>query len=286
MKWVAAFLVFFQTIAFSAPNEFLILQSPDYNPGFFSVFNTVIGFLDYYEKRPGEYAGFMVDFGRRGHYFDKKKGDNWWEYYFSPIFVLEKAEKDAFTTKIPDEMKTQFSVLTQIKMDRKRGHELIQKYVKIKPEIQEKVADFTKKRFNGSFTIGVHYRGTDKETEAPKVPFKTVYEEIDKVMEGRKGVNIFVASDELSFVKDISKRYPGQVLFAEVYRSKDGKSFHNSKQKKISNYQKGEEALLDCLLLSKCDYLIRTASNLSAAAAFFNPEMPVVVLSQDYAYSK
>jgi hypothetical protein len=42
------------------------------------------------------------------------------------------------------------------------------------------------------------------------------------------------------------------------------------------NYRKGEEALINCLLLSRCCALIRTTSFLSAWASIFNPALPIV----------
>jgi len=45
-------------------------------------------------------------------------------------------------------------------------------------------------------------------------------------------------------------------------------------------YAKGKEALLDALVLARGSYLFRTASNLSAAALLFNPELHFVLLNQ------
>ena len=41
-----------------------------------------------------------------------------------------------------------------------------------------------------------------------------------------------------------------------------------------------ENALIDCILLSKTDLLIRTSSNFSLASTFFNPKLPVIELSK------
>jgi hypothetical protein len=51
------------------------------------------------------------------------------------------------------------------------------------------------------------------------------------------------------------------------------------------NYRKGEEALINCLLLSRCSALIRTTSFLSAWASIFNPALPIVLLNAPYAKS-
>ena len=57
-----------------------------------------------------------------------------------------------------------------------------------------------------------------------------------------------------------------------MFRSVDGRPIDvvNSD----GNYQKGLDAVLDCVLLSRTDYLIRTASNLSLCATLFNARVP------------
>ena len=47
-------------------------------------------------------------------------------------------------------------------------------------------------------------------------------------------------------------------------------------------FQKGEDAVLDCLLLSRCQVLIRTASNLSQCSALINPDVPEIALNRGY----
>jgi hypothetical protein len=47
------------------------------------------------------------------------------------------------------------------------------------------------------------------------------------------------------------------------------------------NRAKGEDAVMDCLLLSRCQYLVRTASNLSLCSTLFSPDMPVMLLNRE-----
>ena len=48
-----------------------------------------------------------------------------------------------------------------------------------------------------------------------------------------------------------------------------------------NNYQKGLDAVIDCLLLSRTQFLIRTASNLSLCAAMFNSRVPDLLLNPE-----
>ena len=45
------------------------------------------------------------------------------------------------------------------------------------------------------------------------------------------------------------------------------------------NYQKGKEVLLDCLLFSRCDFLLKCTSHVGEAALWFSPDMPHIDLS-------
>ncbi|MEI6790088.1 MAG: hypothetical protein WCK42_02780, partial [Myxococcaceae bacterium] len=77
----------------------------------------------------------------------------------------------------------------------------------------------------------------------------------------------------------ISLEFPHQVVYLpEVKRSKDGKPLHLGKQQ--GQYESGLDALMDCLVLSKTNLLIRTSSNLSRWSAYFNPDLPVIELNK------
>jgi len=43
-------------------------------------------------------------------------------------------------------------------------------------------------------------------------------------------------------------------------------------------YECGEASIIDCILLSQTNVLIRTASNLSECSRYFNPELPVIIV--------
>ncbi len=160
-------------------------------------------------------------------------------------------------------------------MSREEAHRLIEKYIVVKKPLQKKIEAFIKNHFQDSFIIGIHYRGTDKISEAPRISYEKVFKEIEKAIKGHDSYKLFVATDEQAFLDAISVRYKGKVIFIEAIRSTNGKAIHSSQK---NGYQKGEEAVLDCVLLSKTNLLLRTASCLSACSTFFNPTLPVILL--------
>jgi hypothetical protein len=167
---------------------------------------------------------------------------------------------------------------------------LIQKHIQIKPHVTKRVEDFVNANFGNCFVIGLHYRGTDKIVHAPRV----AYEEVIKVVQTKvaslaqslaQEYKIFVATDEQAFIDFIMTAFPGKICYqTDVIRSTDDKPLHVNA--KMNRYKLGEDALTDCLLLSKTDFLIRTSSNLSLWSTYFNPTIPVLELNQRYKKGK
>jgi len=60
-----------------------------------------------------------------------------------------------------------------------------------------------------------------------------------------------------------------KVIYLDAFRSSGNMSIHNNFFE-ISGYKKGLEVLLDSLILSNCGHLIRSSSNVGAAAQFLN----------------
>lgn len=251
------------------------LTAPLYDPGFFSVFNTVLGALDFYEKS-SKWSGLAVDFENKGLYYDEKHGPNWWEYYFEPICLGAQDHRDHLLAYD----KILFSLSAQFEMSNQRGYELIQRYIHLKLHIQKKLDNFIKKNFKNHLVIGIHYRGTDKSSEAPTVSYETVADclKIDEMYQ--RNAKIFVATDEEQFLTFMQETFPGKIISLEAIRSNDKQPIHLSFSE--NGYQKGEEALLDCLLLSRCNKIYKMASNLSDTSLKFNPNIEIVHLNRSF----
>ena len=246
------------------PAECAILRSR--GAGMFSIFMDVLSLLQNHEK--GLFKSIKVDFANEGQYFEPNFGQNWWEYYFEPINNQSSDKSKEFYYL--DCWKIQFC------NSREYNNYLIEKYVHLKPHIQDKINSFVANYFkNAEFLIGIHYRGTDKVvtgSEAPRVPYAKVAEVLKEQIDALAGKNylIFIATDELDFIHYLSDEFPGKICVnMEAHEIND-------------NYLRGQNAIIDCVLLSKADLIIRTDSNLSLVSSFFNCQVPVVELSKGY----
>lgn len=259
------------------------LPGQPYNPGFFSAFDSVLGALDFFDST--EFCkGLEVDFQKRGLYYDPAYGTNWWNYYFEPIHLSKDPCESTRTILAYEQI--MLSLYAQFDMPDERGHELIQKYIKLTQPLQEKLDAFVETHFKDTFVIGIHYRGTDKKSEAPEVEYATIPKLISEELLNHPNAKIFVATDEAPFLEFMQGTFPEKIIALDAIRSADKTpvhvTTHNNGYTDQDCYKKGEDAIPDCILLSKCSKLYKMASNLSDASLKFNPLIPVVHLNKSY----
>ena len=246
--------------------------------GLFSEFAAVVGLLDHYERWRHLYAGVKVDFPH-GLYFDAEVGANWWDYYFAPIDIRDRPEARART--INPHYHDLCANRVERTMPRITGAALVQRYVVAKPAIHGLVDAFVGAHWTDHYVIGVHYRGTDKSDDARRVPYEEVESVVRDAMRGARTARcrVFLATDEQAFVDFMRARFPAQLCYREIFRSIDGRPI--DVENADGNYQKGLDAVVDCLLLSRAHTLIRTASNLSLCSTLFNPSLPDRLLNPE-----
>lgn len=261
--------------------EFLVLRcmQDDLTSGWFSEFTTVLGALDHLGKWKEIYAGFEIDYADRGLYYDPSVGLNSWEYYFEAVrFGRPENARIRPVSPLLHEMFA--NRVEENHVSRRDCSHLIERHVRAKTHIRQKLDAFMQAHFQEAFVIGIHYRGTDKHEEAPRVPYDDVVAAVHAALEraGKVPCKLFLATDEQAFLDFMVGLFPGRLLFRPMFRSADGQPIDVVNED--SNYKKGEDAVMDCLLLSRCDYLIRTPSNLGLCAMFFNPGLPEMLLER------
>jgi hypothetical protein len=164
------------------------------------------------------------------------------------------------------------------------GARILRRYLTPKPHIIKIVDDFWRGPSAHGPVVGVHYRGTDKSMEAPRVSWRHCLEVLEDYLCDHPNIKaVFVASDEQAFVEFIMWSLRDVPIYAsnDHYRSNNGQPVHLISAAGYG-YEKGEDALVNALLLSKCTSLIRTTSFLSAWASIFNPDLKVILLNKPY----
>ncbi|MEW6118590.1 MAG: nodulation protein NodZ [Pseudomonadota bacterium] len=169
-------------------------------------------------------------------------------------------------------------------MTLERAHALWNRTFSLRPEIDAYVESYVARHFAGREVLGIHFRGTDKTTEAPRVCWSSFARTLEETLSARPSLNaLFVASDEPAFIEYITETFPGMLVMAheDRVRSRDGHALHVRPAPGM-NRDKARDALVNALLLSRCDALVRTASFLSGWASVFNPALPVTMLNRPY----
>lgn len=125
--------------------------------------------------------------------------------------------------------------------------------------------------------LGLHFRGTDKNkavVETNYVSEDDFLAVVDDFTSAHPEVRkIFLASDENGFFQKLRNCYPD----FEIIES--GPVVHHKDVHGGNGYAKGEHALLDCLLLSRCKYLLKCQSALSGFAKVLNPDLEAYRIS-------
>lgn len=280
------FLCILSSIFFFVPITIFAAQAKETPPkavltyhraGLFSCFLVTLGMLDAYEQ--GRYSGVEVDFGTNGYYYDKLFGPNWWRYFFSSLnFGNEQAKKVIITTNIVND----FAKNAVGFLGRSRCKNLIDTYIKVRPEIIRCCQRFITKHFHDKAFIGVQYRGTDKfKHESTYVSVDDMCKKVAAIIEENEFATmpIFVATDTEEFLTQMKRKFGSRIVSYSTFYSIGSVPVH--RRGDISGFRKGIEAVVDCLVLSRAHIFIHTASNLATAVSFFNPNLQCVLLNEN-----
>jgi hypothetical protein len=157
-----------------------------------------------------------------------------------------------------------------------RAHRLFFDHFDFKPEIVDVANAFFDELPANS--LGVHFRGTDKRLETPRVTWSRVVDAIEEERQDSTGT-VFVATDEPEFLDFICDALgPNSVVHLDcqgIYSG--GRPVHFTDG---DPFTKAREALTTMLVLSKFDTCIRTPSHLSAWANIINPAQRIIMLGR------
>jgi hypothetical protein len=163
-------------------------------------------------------------------------------------------------------------------------HGLVDRFIRIKPAILDKVDAFYDDRFRGRRVIGIHIRGGEHNIEIEgwhrmaRAPESLYAREIDLYLRSKADADIFVATDNTKTLEFFRQRYGDRIICYDSQRSSSGRAPHCE----TTGYEIGEEVLIDGLLLSRCDYLVHGISSVPNGALAFNPDLPRVDVYEKY----
>jgi hypothetical protein len=269
--------------------------------GFFAIFLQVLGNCEWCERNG--YIPWVNFSDERCLYWSKdahRGSINAWEYYFEPV-------SDYNLDSIKPEDLDIVSWAWYPHLDggdgigiyegnsnwndnpplfyRKYVHELIIKYIKVKNYITEQVEDFFEARMKGNKVIGVHVRRTDSVADSFKrsPPLEEYVREVNhyiqfmKVRSHEEVIKIFLATDDAAILEKFRQIFSERLIYCPFTRSSNGEALHLNPE--VNKPRAGEEVLVESLLLSRCDFLVHSRSNVSTSALYFNPDLDNIYIT-------
>ena len=211
------------------------------------------------------------------YFYEPERGENVWEYFWEPVMGVSSADLTrlieegrvsaesvhTFTTEqsrywhVADPERIATFWITNKPSDRnawmqdkrRLGREYVRRFIRVRPEIEEKAATFAAEHFGPMYRFGVHIRGTDWSYAEPTRP-EQYFEAIEALVaeRGLTEFGVFVATEQEQFVDAFRDRYDERVVVYSSARSSN--HIAPFKRTDVSPYKKGEDVLIDILLLS------------------------------------
>jgi hypothetical protein len=216
------------------------------------------------------------------HPESKEKEDYFGNYFEIRSSSISIKKNDFAKMRNFNDLNLNFTWDYNDKLNLELADRLIKKYLSIKTNISDEVDKFQSQHFNMKNVLGVHYRGTDKKSEAKQITFGATERNINLYLTKYPETNcIFISSDDKNFINYIeNSSIPCPIVYYnDSFRSSNNLPIHTANNN-LSEINK--DALINCLLLSKCNTLMKTASALSDWSLLFNPNLQLILLSKPY----
>ena len=280
----------------TAQSNVLHVTAKDCGAGFFALLIYAINQLIYANKhglRAHVLFGKRCRDGRINRYYSAAHGPNVWEYFFLPVSSADQAThavqlslKELFYLHhlAPESVQTyphgvyrhlktprwQYDELWHWTM-RTRASQFLQSTVQLREPPLYAARQFYRQKIlarGDRPLLGLHLRGTDKMKNIGGRIIRPAeyYPLIHRYMSQHPNALVFLATDSPTFLNEMQLRYNKQLVVYNALRSERNAFADRSID---DNYKKGEDAIVDSLLLSCANLLIKPASALSEFSVYW-----------------
>ena len=257
------------------------------NAGFFANLCDALRHI-YIAERDGE--EWYVNWGPESLYYDESVGLNAFDYFFEQ---KERPEFSSLHTYVRGYVDIDVRIkgyendlFTTGSSFRNTLSRLINEHLKYKHVVNTKYNSIISLIDPGK-TLGVHIRYTDKyngkafgePASAEPIPLKIYIHLAQQCMKYNMYEHIYLATDCAHAAREFSQVFGSKLVMIQAPRSETNEPIHSG-HSHISGFYKGLSVLLDALVLSRCDYLIRGTSNVSSFAQFIDTNLKHVNLNE------
>lgn len=241
-----------------------IFRKDDHNAGFFSCcsvrLNQIINFINSNKRLPDN----VDSSGQFKLYKEDRNKDITFDYF-------EHYENVPDVNIIhPIDYNQTYQFINYANLDYKCIRPLIKKYFSPSAEIN-KIINNIEKKYNIVFanTIAVYYRGTDKFKETQLASFRDFYNQIIKIVNINKDINILLQTDSAKFIDYINNNNLKNVVIIDENKTSYSNHGIHREQSKNTNYKDMFNFLSTIIILSKCKYFICSSGNCSIWTMFY-----------------
>ncbi|MGI9145393.1 MAG: O-fucosyltransferase family protein [Chloroflexota bacterium] len=173
---------------------------------------------------------------------------------------------------------------------RNAAHQIIRQFIVPREYVLRKAQRFFQQHLSRGDTIGVHVRGTDAISAREIRPHRqnslslsTYMAVIQELVEVRPQAKIFVATDDEASLIAVREAFGARVVAYDSIRHAGGDAAGSGPTGWIMPAyisadrdraaRNGEEAIVEYLLLSSCDYLVHNGSSLARTVLLNKPEL-------------
>lgn len=260
-------------------HNYIVINPTHIGAGFFSyIWETLRAIYHNPDKN------YYFYFGPECSYYDNTivGFNNAWDYYFEqPHSSLPPTKVEMYIRTIINNQESEYREGLEFNLDfdsynkqRFVYNDIINKYIKLKPHIQEKIESFYSTHFVNKRVVGIHCRGTDHPNN------KNISEYLDSIEKVLQEYDIlFAMSDEQRKIDIIQERFGDKIVTYNTFRSIDNTPLHVLPQHKYNKRLLGEEVLIESYLLARVDVLLLyTGSNVNFYSRALNPNLTYINL--------
>jgi hypothetical protein len=256
-----------------------------WNGGFFSNFNGVLNNLRWRLGRHGVAAAkvdWRADPARPDFPYGRPEDGNLWLHFFEPLPFERFPEGEREARAFARLDITYPHTYATYKLDRRWRydyHALYRRHIRIRPAILERVEAIHRARMAGRYCVGVHYRhpAHDRECLHPIPPAEAFIERLRRMLPVDRPHAVVLATDTEFAVEAFRAAFGERlVLQPGVHRATGAPESHPQEVGLGASLALGEQVLIDCLLLARCDALLHVSSNIATAAGYINPKLEMV----------
>jgi hypothetical protein len=174
---------------------------------------------------------------------------------------------------------------------RRAAKVILDGFVKPRPYILGKAVEFYAAQMAGHDVIGVNARGTDaiaqnepRYNRHGSLVLSRYVEEIERLLEVRPDAKIFMATDDQASLNSLKDTFGSRLIAYDSIRHQEGEAVGRGPTGwGVPGYiavdrdlaaRNGEEAIIEYLLLSRCDHLVHNGSSLARTVLLNAPQLP------------